>query len=251
MGMVKGMMIGFRAVCTSLMMIMFMLYAFAIVLNMGMKVEDDVNHQLGQRNFATVPKAMWTLLVDGTFMDGTGNLLTTMLFSGRPMCMLCCLVFMAFILLSAINVMNMLIGVLCEVVTRVGEEEKDQEDIQLVKESILVNLMKFDDGDGMITKDELKHVMDDPTSKVVLKQLNVDRLFLLELQQLLFPTPDTEVHIKGLIELMLMCRGDLPVTVRHLASSQASLLSMIMAVEKRVNLDMAKRLNYEFAKLTP
>merc|ERR1712072_851500 len=102
---------------------------------------------------------MWTLLMDGTFMDSTGFMLSTLVFSGKPQAILCACVFMTFILFSAITVMNMLIGVLCEVVSTVAQGEKDDAAIRLVKESILVNLKKFDNGDGMISRNELAAVM--------------------------------------------------------------------------------------------
>merc|ERR1719160_85468 len=130
--------------------------------------------------------------------------------------------------------MNMLIGVLCEVVSQVAQSEKDDAAIILVKNSILKNLKKFDNGDGMISSQELMHVMKDPQSKAVLRGLNVDRLFLLELQSMLFPRPDSQVSIKGIMELMLMCRGDLPVTVQHIASAQASLISVLNKFEERL-----------------
>jgi hypothetical protein len=232
--MTKGMCVASRAVCSSLVMVLIMVYTFAIILNMGLKEEDDINNTVKPRNFTTIGTTMWTLLMDGTFMDSTGFLLSTMLFSGKPVAIMCCGVFITFILLSAITIMNMLIGVLCEVVSAVAQGEKDEAAIQLVKESILVHLKKFDNGDGMISRDELMTVMKDPQSKAVLRGLNVDRLFLLELQSMLYARPDSQVSIKGIMELMLMCRGDLPVTVKHIASAQASLISVLNKFEERL-----------------
>merc|ERR1712139_303568 len=123
-------------------------------------------------------------------MDSTGSLLSTLIFSGSPVAALCTIVFMAFILLSAITVMNMLIGVLCEVVGAISQGEKDDAAIQLVKNSILTNLKRYDNGDGMISHQELMDVMGESQSKAVLKGLNVDRLFVLELQSMLFPKKD-------------------------------------------------------------
>merc|ERR1719265_2279105 len=138
---------------------MAMIYTFAIVLNMGLKDEDNLNAKLEPRNFETIPHTMWTLFMDGTLMDSPGLVLTSLLFSGKPICWACLVVFLTFILFSAITVMNMLIGVLCEVVSAVGQAEKDDAALALMKESILVHLKRCDNGDGMITKDELMSVM--------------------------------------------------------------------------------------------
>merc|ERR1711924_201956 len=227
------MLVASRAVASSLLMVTLLIYTFAIVLNLTLKDEDTINNALAPRNFSTIPRTMWTLLMDGTLMDSTGTVLSKMLFSGKLLPILACLVFMAFILLSAITVMNMLIGVLCEVVSDVAQSEKDDAAIRLAKESILLDLKKFDDGDGMVTRSELLQVMKDPQSIVVLRGLNVDRLFFIELQQMLFTYEQSTVPIKVIMELLLMCRGDFPVTVQHMASSQAALFWQLDQLEQR------------------
>jgi voltage-gated sodium channel len=237
--MTKGMMRASRAVGSSLLMVAVMIYTFAIILNMLCADETDIMKPLKPRNFETIPRTMWTLLVDGTFMDSTGFLLSTLLFSGSPSAIIATFVFMTFLLLSAITVMNMLIGVLCEVVSAVGQSEKDDAAISLVKATILMDLKNFDDGDGLISRSELMKVMKDPQSKAVLRGLNVDILFVLELQSMLFPKPDSRVSFRAIMELMLMCRGDLPVTVQHMASAQASMISQLGKFEARLNQQLA------------
>jgi hypothetical protein len=235
--MTKGMKVASRAVLSSLLMVALMIYTFSIVLNLFLKEELTVNTKLKDatmRSFVTIPHTMWTLLMDGTFMDSTGTVLSELLFSGKPGCWLSAVVFMVFILFSAITVMNMLIGVLCEVVSAVAQGEKDDAAIRLAKESILLDLKKFDNGDNTISKSNLMQVFKDKQSRAVLKSLNIDRLFLLELQQMLFPKDDSVVSIKVIMELMLMCRGDLAVTVQHIASAQASLFWSLEQFEKRL-----------------
>jgi hypothetical protein len=219
-----------------------MIYTTAIILHMAMKDESVLNDKFDDelnRSFATISMCMWTLLLDGTFlMDGAGIVLTDLLLSGTVSSVISCIVFMVFVLLSALTVMNMLIGVLCRVVTAVAEGEMDDAAIRLVKESILVDLRKFDDGNGMMTHDALVQVMCDPQSKAVLKSLNVDRLFLMELQRMLFPKPGSQVPIKNLMELMLMCRGDLPVTVKALSSGLSYISTIVHKFEHRVTANM-------------
>lgn len=134
--------------------------------------------------------------------------------------------------------MNMLIGVLCQVVTAVSASEVDDAAIRLMKESILLLLKECDDGDGMISHPELLKVMFNPQSKAALKQLNVDRLFLMELQKMLFPKPDSVVPIKSVMELMLMCRGDLPASVKSLSSGLSYVSTVLHNFEFRVTENM-------------
>merc|ERR1712190_674117 len=99
---------------------------------------------------------MWTLLMDGTFMDSTGTVLgdlKTLTEQGSAGAGLAVLVFLIFILLSAMTVLNMLIGVLCEVVSAVGASEKDEAAIRAVKSSIWLQLKDIDvDGNDKISQ---------------------------------------------------------------------------------------------------
>merc|ERR1711972_1258415 len=150
---------------------------------------------------------MWTLLISGTMLDDTGSVLSTLMFAGKIPPVIASCLFLVYILLSSITVMNMLIGVLCEVVVRMAQADRDDTAIRVVKETILAHLRQYDIGDGLISQAELKQVMEDPTSKQVLHKLNIDRLFLVELQTIFFPNPETKIAIRDVMELMLMCRG--------------------------------------------
>mmetsp|Transcript_147973 Transcript_147973/g.273055 ORF Transcript_147973/g.273055 Transcript_147973/m.273055 type:complete len:614 (-) Transcript_147973:222-2063(-) len=215
--MVKGMKVASRAMCSSLIMLALLIYAFAIVIHMILKDEPTT-----RKYFATLPKVMWTLLIDGTFMDGTGAVLGAVLAIETPSAVTALIVFFIFILLSAMTVMNMLIGVLCEVVSAVTQNEKELAAINAVKDTILVQLESFDeDGNRKISQSELRQVMSSAESISILKGLDVDVGYMSELQNLLFTSQDAEVSIESILNLMLMCRGDLPVTVKHLISAQA------------------------------
>jgi len=215
--MVKGMKAASRAMCSSLLLLALLVYSFGIVLHMFLKDEP-----LTEKYYSTLPRVMWTLLLDGTFMDSTGAVLGKMLKIGTLSSMLAITVFFGFILLSAMTVMNMLIGVLCEVVSSVSHKEKDLAAIKAVKDTILVQLECFDnDGNRKISQQELQHVISSSASVSVLKGLDVDVGYMTELQNLLFTSKDSEIEIETVLNLMLMCRGDLPVTVKHLISAQA------------------------------
>merc|ERR1719172_552868 len=96
-------------------------------------------------------------------------------------------VFMVFNLLSAVTVMNMLIGVLCEVIAAVGEAEKEAAAVDLVKHTVLVMLKGLDvDGSGQISKDELQQVIDDPEALRVFKDLQVDIGYFIEKMEMFY-----------------------------------------------------------------
>jgi len=100
--MVKGIRTGARAVGSSLVMVALLIYVFAIVMHMFLKENSAV-----MDNFSTLPLCMWTLLMDGTFLDNTGSILEVLRDEGSLSTIMALIIFMVFILLSAMTVMNM------------------------------------------------------------------------------------------------------------------------------------------------
>jgi len=217
--MFKGMFVASRAVGASMLMVLLLLYVFGIIIHMGLSSEEGLEDLFG-----SLPRCMWTLLIQGTFMDDVGATLTDLLDRGKLNTVLSTCVFLLFILLSATTVMNMLIGVLCEVVSKVAQSEQDEAAITAMKETILVELKTFDDdGNCMISKAELEQVMSSPRAISVLRSIEVDTDCLETLKQMLFwNRPDgAEVHIERIMELLLNYRGNLHTTVKHLVDAQA------------------------------
>merc|ERR1712113_295204 len=102
---------------------------------------------------------------------------------GEPSTTLSVIIFFVFILLSALTVMNMLIGVLCEVVSQVAATEKEEAAITLMKETILGMLKQYDtNGRFMIGRDEMEEVLTEPMTQGVLLGLEVDVEYLQDLQ---------------------------------------------------------------------
>merc|ERR1711933_18065 len=117
--------------------------------------------------------------------DGTGEILQELMDNPNFSTSVACVILIAFIFLCALVICNMLIGVMCEVVAEVAAKERDSKAVSMLKQSILTFLQKYDDGDGMISQEELESVMNEPEPKAVLASLNVDRVFLLALQKML------------------------------------------------------------------
>merc|ERR1719247_1175241 len=129
------------------------------MMHMLMKEEDEFNETLWEEwdlSFETMTKCIWTLLMGGTLMlDNAAPLMTELLFSGKFNYILAGVLFVLYALLSALLVLQMLIGVLCDVVSRVGSEQRDAAAIGLVKQELLEDLKRFDGGDGKISQQEL------------------------------------------------------------------------------------------------
>jgi voltage-gated sodium channel len=244
--MIKGLVRSLRAISSSMILIGLMVYVWAIMMHMLLKEEKEFNDQLWEENqlsFGTITKCIWTLIMDGTLMlDNAAPLMTTLLFNDNFSFVLAGGLFMLYALLSAMLILQMLIGVLCDVVSRVGQEERDGVAIGLIKQELLEDLKQFDDGDGKISQHELHEVMCNPNSKALLKRLNINRLFLMELQKMMFPKSSSQVTIKSVLELMILCRGDNATTVEAMSGGLLSIINTLteMKTEFQEDLDLLK-----------
>jgi len=153
--MVQGLVRSLRAISSSMILIGLMMYVWAIILHMLMKGEHEFNDMLWreyQLSFGTMITCMWTLFTTGTLMlDNASPLMTTLIFSDRLTYVLAGIAFIGYAMVSAMCILQMLIGVLCEVVAAVKEEQTTSHDVQLIKQELLHLLVACDtSGDGMI-----------------------------------------------------------------------------------------------------
>merc|ERR1719181_405125 len=103
---------------------------------------------------------IWTLLMAGTLMlDGSTGIIAVLLFSDKFNYVLAGFLFVLYSLLSAMCILQMLIGVLCDVVSTVKAEEQSATAVGLLKQELLGSLTECDDGDGRITHNELHQLM--------------------------------------------------------------------------------------------
>jgi hypothetical protein len=226
----KGMYEALKAVLTSLIMVVFLIYIFGIALYKLVGHEAHVNKNLGQhlfRDFSSLSNTFWLLWIDGTFAGEPGRVMTVLWYSDDLQCTIACAAFFTFLSISNLLILNMLIGILCDIVTSITRAEKDDTALRFMKDSLMHLVQATDDGDGQISKAEAEQIMTHRDAKEVYQQMNIDPLFLTELLQTLYKKGNSHCSIKEMIDLMLLCRGSEPTTVSHLASGQAFLSSRI------------------------
>merc|ERR550514_2520334 len=107
---IKGMHAATRAVSSTLVLLVLLIYVFGIVFMSLVGKNENIADLFGD-----LRSCMWTLLMTGTLVDNVTSVLNRLGAQDK----VAAAVFLLFILLSALTVMNMLIGVLCEVVSAV------------------------------------------------------------------------------------------------------------------------------------
>ena len=161
-----GMAAAFKSVMYTLLLLIGLTYLFGLIF-----AQTALDTKLGERYFSTVFEAMYSLLIHGTFMDSVGRVFDDMRADGVGFAVL----FFLYILLSALMVLNLLIGVLCEVVSNVSSSQRDAMMVERTR-SVLLHIVKNvdQDFDGVITRDEFMSVAESPELIHALMEIGID-----------------------------------------------------------------------------
>eukprot|EP00930_Biecheleria_cincta_P087636 TRINITY_DN76866_c0_g1_i1.p1 TRINITY_DN76866_c0_g1~~TRINITY_DN76866_c0_g1_i1.p1 ORF type:complete len:717 (+),score=148.80 TRINITY_DN76866_c0_g1_i1:89-2239(+) len=198
---VKGMAVACRSVLFTLLLLMIFVYVFAIIC---MQLSRDT--PLEGRYFPRFHEAMFNLLFEAVLPD-----LNIFMQNIVDESWLFGFVMMAFILLGHITVMNMLVGVLVEVIKTVSEVEREQLEVGTVKRTFhdMITKMNLDeDGDSRISRDEFVGLLTKPEAAKALMHIGVDAVALLDYQDHLFGRDGDDVLTFGeFMEAILELRG--------------------------------------------
>merc|ERR1719335_527190 len=153
-------------------------YVFAIAFTQ-LAVGSDV----GDVYFANVSHSMYSLLIYLTFLDDLsvmGDDIRAEIWYLLPIAFI-------FVALAALTVMNMLIGVLCEVVSAVAESER----AEMRAETLTMNLTDImknldSNGNNMICYAEFVNIIQSTRAIQVLDEVGVDACKLMDFADLFF-----------------------------------------------------------------
>jgi len=180
---VKGMAIAARSVFYTLLLLVIFLYVFAIVFKSQLSESSGSSTLTVQ--FSGIPRSMWTLFWAGCLLDEISVVANLI----KDQSVIMAAIFVAFVLISSLMVLNMLIGVLCGVVIAVAAVEKETALVNYVKSKLMSVLERLDeDGDGTISKVEFEKLVDNPEAVCALNELGVDVPNLCSLADHLFET---------------------------------------------------------------
>merc|ERR1719387_811609 len=155
-----------------------MCYAFGHVLFALLKNEDSLEDQ-----FDSLGRTLWTLGLSGSLLDGFADVMISLLDLRRYFE---AWFFLLYVLLSAVTLMNILIGILREVVSAVANDEKEEAAVTLMRSTVLPMLKRLDEnGNGEINMEELRMVLEDEDAMETLEILKVDVSHLLRMQEML------------------------------------------------------------------
>mmetsp|Transcript_92042 Transcript_92042/g.269301 ORF Transcript_92042/g.269301 Transcript_92042/m.269301 type:complete len:609 (-) Transcript_92042:45-1871(-) len=176
--MLKGLLLALRSVFVTLTLLLVLLYLFGIIF----KTHAEAFPAL-QDKFPGVVASMWFLLLHGTFLDAVADEVPVI----KDQSVFLTILFMVFIFLSSFLLLNMLIGILCEVVTSVSRREREHAAVEYLKNNLLEILEVHDKNDDRhIRKDEFELLMRNPEMHMILTNFGVDAEDLISQKEVLF-----------------------------------------------------------------
>jgi len=180
----RSMAIASRSVLSTLGLLVIFMYVFAIIFKSQL---ENTKIPWLVKEMSTIPSAMWRLFFHGILVDA----ITPAARSLREESPLLSIVFIFFVFLSSLTVLNMLIGILFEVVSAVANAEKEKVLVLYVKNKLMGVLRDLDeDGNGTISKVEFDKLLEKDDAKSALTDLNVDIKDLLSLSDHIFEDED-------------------------------------------------------------
>jgi hypothetical protein len=141
----------------------------------------------GPKYFASIPESMYTLLLDGAFMSSGRAVLDAI----REESALCFAVFVVFVLITHLTILNLLIGVLCEVVSEVSSAEKEKSERAFVRDKVSQVLAAAgretaDEREMQISRGEFLELLQNEEAMELLERAGVDMLVLLDFADFFF-----------------------------------------------------------------
>jgi len=207
MTMLRGIVLALRSVFFTFVLQAILVYVFGIFVCTWTQ---SGGYPLVKPYFSSLPRSMFSLLVHGTFLDSPSNLLNDMIDSQSPTLLFC---FLGFIILSSFTLLNMLIGILFQVVEHVSEAEKLKNETHYLRYGLLGILECYDkDGDETIGKDEFAVLMKNPEVHDVLNKFGTDVHDMVTLADVLFDDTTAaseagQLSFEELIQVVLRLRG--------------------------------------------
>jgi len=217
---VKGIYVAGRSVFYTLTLLTSITYIFALIFRQLTKGD-----AIGERYFRDVPSAMATLLLKGIIPDMEqliDSLGDASYFFG---------VFgLLFVLLASLIVMNMLVGILVQVVSVVQAVEKEEMDVNFVKQQ-LQNMFENGgldtDGDMKISRGEFSRLLSNPEAAKAIEDVGVDPVALVDYIDYIFEGCNDEdggVSFANLVEVIFEFRGSHTSTVKDIVDMRKFVL---------------------------
>lgn len=224
---VKGLLAAVRSVFLTFGLAIIVTYIFAIGFTELMSDSD-----VGSQFFPDVQTSMMTLMTFGLFLDNVGMLVSQLAADST----IGLVAFLLFAFLTTFTLMNMMIGVLCQVVTDVAEAEKEDVTLSLVRNKLAHFVKNCDEnGDKLICRSEFEQLLKHDKAIQTLHGIGVELEALVDLADVIFHEEGSGhgnynklLKFSELIQVLLSLRGSNTASLSDLLALKRSVHKMVI-----------------------
>jgi len=221
--MVKGMVSAAASVSYMLGLLVIVTYIFAIAMT-----QLSIDTQFHETYFKGVALSMYTLFIYGTFLDSLNGFADAV----REESSVCLAVLTVFLVVSALTLLNMLVGVLCEVVSAIAKIEREQMLTEKVCDKFGKIVADLDTNEnGLISWPEVASMAEHPDAFEILATVNINLIDMVEIaEDFIFAggNRQRELTFEDFMAMALDCR-----------SSQTAVMRDVTVLRKRFNKKMS------------
>jgi hypothetical protein len=238
--MVKGMVTATSSVVYSLGLLMIITYVFAIAVRnlLPTKTEEECMLEyeddcIENQFFPNVPQSMHNLIIFASFCDDLQPFMWALKAQMPPILVLAWI----YVALASLTVMNMLIGVLCEVISAVALEENESVMVDQVHEKFGAIVETLDENnDGTISWDEFKAMLELPEALKALEEVNVNPESMVDMAEDVFfeDGEPVAVPMEDFMGMVLDLRGGQQATVENIMGLGKRFSQKFMTVQSRI-----------------
>eukprot|EP00927_Polykrikos_kofoidii_P007265 TRINITY_DN12972_c0_g1_i1.p1 TRINITY_DN12972_c0_g1~~TRINITY_DN12972_c0_g1_i1.p1 ORF type:complete len:671 (-),score=141.79 TRINITY_DN12972_c0_g1_i1:266-2278(-) len=201
---IKGIAAAVRSVVSSVALLTIVLYIFGILFK-SLASEEVL---LRTEYFSTIPRAIHALVVYGVLGDSLTNIALHLANEDwHPYAMV--VSFYLFVLIATLTIMNMLIGITCEVITATAEVELEGIAIAYMGETLkeivdtsethtaeIENIAGVMEPQTVITKDDFLCILEKKDTALLLEESQVDVVHLVDIIDTIFTAAGEERHLE-------------------------------------------------------
>lgn len=238
---VKGLASATRAVAMTGILMALITYIFAIILTGAYhqgRIEDGDEPDNAMVNFGSMGKSVFSLIIMGAIFDDLTYCTDSIRESGNTVMLV---VFILYMLFAGFTVLNMLIGILAEVVQATGDGEEKKAELDLLTESLGSIITKLDvNCDKKISKKEFQQMSKHPDLQDSLKGLNIsseefdkfgDIVFSLEEDSSAKDAVEQSISYQELAHIVYKLRPGVQVGALDLACFEHGMNGMMNAID--------------------
>eukprot|EP00931_Biecheleriopsis_adriatica_P095115 TRINITY_DN6873_c0_g2_i4.p1 TRINITY_DN6873_c0_g2~~TRINITY_DN6873_c0_g2_i4.p1 ORF type:complete len:583 (-),score=97.63 TRINITY_DN6873_c0_g2_i4:15-1733(-) len=208
---VRAIAVALRSVAFALVLLVGLVYIFGMIFTQVMDGKNAEPGTVAYDHFRSLPHTMNTLLLLGALPD-QGEMVTNVAHVNWGLYPLMLL----YVFMASLTIMNMLIGILCDVVTVVAQVEKEEMLIKQLEITLSDLLCNVDaDSNKHISRQEFVMLLTDQSWIKALSKLNVDLFGLIDLTDFIFDKHDN-VKFSEFMEMILQLRGTNTATVKDI-----------------------------------